>query len=72
MTLDVAKGVAVMFVAAIVQVTLLTDIDVFHGLARSTGPDAIAVEGQELKARHVLIAAGARPVPSASPARSTS
>jgi glutathione reductase (NADPH) len=38
-------------------------IDAFHGLARFTGPDAVAVEGQELKARHILIAAGARPVP---------
>ena len=38
-------------------------IDAFHGLARFTGPDALAVDGQELKARHILIAAGARPVP---------
>ena len=38
-------------------------IDTFHGLARFTGHDAVAVEGQELKARHILIAAGARPVP---------
>jgi glutathione reductase (NADPH) len=38
-------------------------IDAFHGLARFTGPDAVAVEGRELKARHILIAAGARPVP---------
>ena len=38
MTLDVAKGAAVMFVAAIVQVTLLTDIDVFHG-----APDLVLV-----------------------------
>ena len=38
-------------------------IDAFHGLARFIGPDAVAVEGQELKARHILIAAGARPVP---------
>jgi rod shape-determining protein MreD len=30
-TADVVKGAAVMFVAAIVQVTLLSDIDVFHG-----------------------------------------
>ena len=38
-------------------------IDAFHGLARFTGPDAVSVEGQELKARHILIAAGARPAP---------
>jgi glutathione reductase (NADPH) len=38
-------------------------IDAFHGLARFTGPDAVAVAGQELKARHILIATGARPVP---------
>jgi glutathione reductase (NADPH) len=38
-------------------------IDAFHGLARFTSPDAITVEGQVLEARHVLIAAGARPVP---------
>jgi rod shape-determining protein MreD len=38
MTLDVAKAAAVMFVAAIVQVTLLTEIDVFHG-----APDLVLV-----------------------------
>lgn len=38
MTLDVAKTAAVMFVAAIVQVTLLSDIDVFHG-----APDLVLV-----------------------------
>src|SRR5258708_32308023 len=38
-------------------------IDAFHGLARFVGPDAVTVAGQELKARHILIAAGARPVP---------
>jgi glutathione reductase (NADPH) len=38
-------------------------IDAFHGLARFTGPDALTVEGQELKARYILIASGARPVP---------
>jgi glutathione reductase (NADPH) len=38
-------------------------IDAFHGLARFTGPDVVVVEGQELRARHILIAAGARPVP---------
>jgi glutathione reductase (NADPH) len=31
--------------------------------ARFTGPEAVAVEGQELKARHILIAVGARPLP---------
>jgi glutathione reductase (NADPH) len=34
-----------------------------HGLARFTGPDTVAVGGREMKARHVLIATGARPVP---------
>ena len=39
-------------------------IAAFHGLARFTAPDSVAVEGHhELKARHILIAAGARPVP---------
>jgi glutathione reductase (NADPH) len=38
-------------------------IDAFHGTARFTDPDAVAVDGQELQARHVLIATGARPVP---------
>ncbi|GGI31726.1 dihydrolipoyl dehydrogenase family protein [Bradyrhizobium guangdongense] len=38
-------------------------IDAFHGIARFTGPDAVSVEGQELKARHIVIATGARPVP---------
>jgi glutathione reductase (NADPH) len=38
-------------------------IDTFHGLARFTGPDAVTVEEQELKARYILIATGARPVP---------
>jgi len=38
-------------------------IDTFHGIARFTSPDALAVADQELKARFVLIASGARPVP---------
>jgi glutathione reductase (NADPH) len=38
-------------------------IDAFHGLARFTGPDTVTVEGQELKARYILLASGARPVP---------
>ncbi|MBX6742826.1 MAG: NAD(P)/FAD-dependent oxidoreductase [Acetobacteraceae bacterium] len=38
-------------------------IDAFHGVARFTGPDAVAVDGRGLKARHLLIATGARPVP---------
>jgi glutathione reductase (NADPH) len=38
-------------------------IDAFHGLARFTGADALTLAGQEVKARHVLIATGARPVP---------
>jgi rod shape-determining protein MreD len=38
MMLDVAKGAAVIFVAAILQVTLLSDIDVFYG-----APDLVLV-----------------------------
>ena len=38
-------------------------IDAFHGVARFTGRDAVVVEGQEFKARYILIAAGARPIP---------
>jgi glutathione reductase (NADPH) len=38
-------------------------INAFHGIARFTGSAAVAVDGQELRARHVLIATGARPVP---------
>ena len=38
MTLDVAKGAALIFVAAIVQVTLLTNLDVNHG-----APDLVLV-----------------------------
>lgn len=38
-------------------------IDAFHGVARFTGPDTVAVDGRTLKGRHILIASGARPVP---------
>ena len=38
-------------------------IDAYHGLARFTGADTVAVEGQELRARYILLASGARPVP---------
>jgi glutathione reductase (NADPH) len=38
-------------------------IDAFHGMARFTGPDTVAVEGRPLKGHHILIASGARPVP---------
>jgi rod shape-determining protein MreD len=38
MSVDVAKAAALVFVAAIVQVTLLSDIDVFHG-----APDIVLV-----------------------------
>lgn len=38
-------------------------IDAYHGRARFVGPDAVAVDETTLKARHVLIAAGARPAP---------
>ena len=38
-------------------------IDAFHGVARFTGRDVVVTEGRELKARYILIAAGARPIP---------
>jgi len=38
-------------------------IDAFHGFARFTGRDVVVTEGRELKARYILIAAGARPIP---------
>jgi glutathione reductase (NADPH) len=38
-------------------------IDAFHGAARFTGPDTVAVDGSTLKAGHILIASGARPAP---------
>lgn len=38
-------------------------IDAYHGRARFTGVDTVAVESQELKARYILLASGARPVP---------
>jgi len=38
-------------------------VDAFHGMARFTAPDTLAVADQELKAHFVLIATGARPVP---------
>jgi glutathione reductase (NADPH) len=36
-------------------------IDAFHGLARFTGPDRVAVNDRVLQGRRVLIASGARP-----------
>lgn len=38
-------------------------IDALHGIACFTGPDTVAVADRELKARFILIATGARPVP---------
>ncbi len=38
-------------------------IDAFRGLARFTGPDTVCIDGTQLRARHILIATGARPVP---------
>ena len=38
-------------------------IDAYHGAARFTGRDTLDVDGRTLKARHVLIASGARPAP---------
>lgn len=36
-------------------------IDAFHGLARFTGPDRVAVGEHTCRGRHILIASGARP-----------
>jgi glutathione reductase (NADPH) len=36
-------------------------IAAFHGMARFTGSDSVAVDGRILQARHILIASGARP-----------
>jgi glutathione reductase (NADPH) len=36
-------------------------IDAYHGLARFTGPDRVAMGDRTLQGRHVLIATGARP-----------
>jgi glutathione reductase (NADPH) len=38
-------------------------VDAFHGTAGFVGPDRVAVDGDTLQARHILIATGARPVP---------
>lgn len=38
-------------------------ITVLHGRAHFTGPNTLEVNGETLEARHVAIAAGARPVP---------
>src|SRR5215468_5671300 len=38
-------------------------IETFHGRARFTGKDSLAVGDRELKARYVLLASGAEPVP---------
>lgn len=37
-------------------------VNTFHGTARFVGPDSVEVGGRTLKARHILIATGARPV----------
>ena len=37
-------------------------IDAYHGRARFSGPDTVVVGGKTLKARHIVIAAGAEPV----------
>ncbi|MGH8588967.1 MAG: dihydrolipoyl dehydrogenase family protein [Gammaproteobacteria bacterium] len=37
-------------------------IDAYHGRARFTGRDTVSVEGKTLKARNIVIAAGAEPV----------
>ncbi|MGI8931949.1 MAG: dihydrolipoyl dehydrogenase family protein [Sphingomicrobium sp.] len=42
-------------------------VDAFHGLARFLDAETVGVGDRQLKARHVLIASGARPVPLAIP-----
>ena len=37
-------------------------IDCYHGRARFAGPNAVAVNGETLEARHVCIATGAKPI----------
>lgn len=37
-------------------------IDIYHGHARFTGRNSLTVDGDNLEARHVLIAAGAEPI----------
>src|SRR5262249_33281783 len=37
--------------------------DAFHGVARFAGRDVIVIDSREFKARYILIAAGARPIP---------
>lgn len=38
-------------------------IDTYHGRARFTGPNTLDIEGAVVEAKHVLIAAGAKPMP---------
>ena len=38
-------------------------IRAFHGTARFVAPDAVQVDGQVLRGRHILIASGAHPIP---------
>lgn len=38
-------------------------IDAYHGKVRFTGPNRIEVQGELLEAKHIVIAAGAEPVP---------
>lgn len=47
------------------QAKLFADmgVEAFHGLARFVAPDAIEVEGRQLRFEHALIAAGAAPDP---------
>jgi len=42
-------------------------IGMFHGTARFTGEDTVEVDGDELKAQHIVIATGARPATLAIP-----
>ena len=37
-------------------------IDCYHGRAHFTGPNTVAVDGETLEAKHVCIAAGAKPI----------
>ena len=52
MTADVAKAAAALFVAAILQVTLLSQINVFHG-----APDLVLVTLVAAKRRRTVLRA---------------
>ena len=42
-----------------------TGVDVFTGEARFVAPKVLAVGGDELRAEHIVLATGSRPIPTA-------